>query len=144
MADDECSLLVARAQHHVCGVRLEIVREVTRALALRRLDGLPPYVRGASIIRAEATPVVDLSVLFGGAPLAAPRRYLVLRGASPVALAVDRIDGVRRLARSALGGLPRLLTNYGSEHIASIASLDGDLLPVLTSAVVLPEAHDQR
>ena len=135
----EASLLVVRAHRLTCALPLEAVSEITRALPLRVLGGLPAYVRGASVIRGAATAVVDLSVLLGNEALAAPARYVVLKTASPVALAVDAVAGVRRLPREDLGELPRLLTDTGREHVHSLVSLDGDLVPVMASAIVLPD-----
>jgi len=120
------------------------VSEIMRALPLRALSGLPPYVRGASLIRGQATPVVDLAVLLGGQPLAQPARYVVLRGGSPLALAVDAVLGVRELPRAALGGLPRLLADCGSQHVHSLGSLDGELVPVLASTIVLSDEAWER
>ena len=135
----DVSLLFVRAHRLTCAFPLAAVSEITRALPLRVLGGLPAYVRGASVIRGAATPVVDLSVLLGNAVLAQPARYVVLRASSPVALAVDAVAGVRSLPSESLGGLPRLLADNGSEHVRSLLSLDGDLVPVMATAVVLPD-----
>lgn len=135
----DVSLLFVRAHRLTCAFPLTAVSEITRALPLRVLGGLPAYVRGASVIRGAATPVVDLSVLLGHEALARPERYVVLRAGSPVALAVDAVAGVRSLSSENFGELPRLLADSGSEHVQSLLSLDGDLVPVMTTAVVLPE-----
>lgn len=135
----DVSLLFVRAHRLTCAFPLTAVSEITRALPLRVLGGLPAYVRGASVIRGAATPVVDLSVLLGDAALARPARYVVLRASSPVALAVDAVAGVRSLPVESLGGLPRLLSDTGREHVRSLLSLDGELVPVMATAVVLPD-----
>lgn len=137
--DGEVSLLLVRAGLLRCAIPLEAVTEIMRALPLRALGGLPPYVRGASVIRGAPTPVVDMSVLLGNPPLAAPARYVVVRGASPVALAVDAVAGVQRLPQAVLGGLPHLLSDLGREHVRSLAALDGELMPVLAAALTLPD-----
>lgn len=141
---ENASLLLVRAERLTCALPLRAVSEIMRALPLRALAGLPSYVRGASIIRGQATPVVDLAVLLGGQALSEPSRYVVLRGGSPVALAVDAVLGVRVLSGESLGGLPRLLADFGSQHVHSLRSLDGELVPVLASAIVLPEDTWQR
>jgi len=138
-AGGDVSLLFVRAHRLTCAFPLTAVSEITRALPLRALGGLPAYVRGASVIRGAATPVVDLSVLLGNEALARPARYVVLRAGSPVALAVDAVAGVRNLPAANLGGLPRLLSETGSEHVRSLLSLDGDLVPVMSTALVLPD-----
>jgi purine-binding chemotaxis protein CheW len=135
---EDISLLLVRAHSLTCAFPVEAVSEITRALPLRVLAGGPAYLRGASLIRGQPTPVIDLAVLLGGDALARPARYVVLRASSPVALAVDAVTGVRVESRAALGALPRLLTHAGGEHVRSLLSLDGDLVPVIASAVVLP------
>jgi len=134
----DVSLLFVRAHRLTCAFPLTAVSEITRALPVRVLGGLPAYVRGASVIRGAATPVVDLSLLLGAEALTRPERYVVLRAGSPVALAVDGVAGVRSLAAEKFGGLPRLLAD-SSEHVRSLLSLDGDLVPVMATAVVLPD-----
>ena len=142
--EEDASLLLVRAERLTCALPLRAVSEIMRPLPLRTLAGLPSYVGGASIIRGQATPVVDLSLLLGGQRLAQPARYVVLRGGSPVALAVDDVLGVRALSRESLGGLPRLLVDFGSEHVRSLGSLDGELVPVLASTIVLPDEAWER
>jgi purine-binding chemotaxis protein CheW len=135
----DVSVLLVRAGRLRCALPLEAVSEIMRALPLRVLAGLPPYVRGASLVRGRATPVIDLSGLLGGEALEAPARYVVVRGSSAVALAVDAVTGVQPLPRDALGELPRLLTDAGREHVRSLVALDGELVPVLASTIVLPD-----
>lgn len=138
-AGGDVSLLLVRADRLTCAFPLDAVSEITRALPLRVLGGLPAYVRGASVIRGAATAVIDLSLLLGGQAQADPGRYVVLSTGSPVALAVDAVAGVRKLPLETLGRLPRLLTDSGREHVRSLLSLDGDLVPVMASALVLPD-----
>ena len=140
---DERVLLV-RAGRLTCALPLGGVSETMRPLPLRVLGGVPPYVRGASTIRGRATPVVDLAVLLGGPPLGEPSRYVVLRGSSPVALAVDAVPGIVALPHASLGELPRLLADFGAEHVQSVASLDGELAVVLRATIVVPEDVWQR
>jgi len=135
---EDVSLLLVRAHSLSCAFPVETVSEITRVLPLRALAGGPAYLRGASLIRGRPTPIIDLALLLGGDALSRPTRYVVLRGSSPVALAVDAVTGVRVEPRAALGALPRLLTFAGGEHVRSLLSLDGDLVPVIASAFVLP------
>lgn len=135
---EDVSLLVVRAHSLSCAFPVEAVSEITRALPLRGLARGPAYLRGASLIRGQPTPIIDLAVLLGGEALARPARYVVLRANSPVAVAVDAVSGVRVTRRDSLGALPRLLNFAGGEHVRSLLSLDGDLVPVIASAFVLP------
>ncbi|MFZ5889512.1 MAG: chemotaxis protein CheW [Myxococcota bacterium] len=133
------SLLLVRAHQLTCALPLGSVSEVMRPLPLQLLAGLPPYVRGVSMIRGRATPVVDLSVLLGHELLSALGRYVVVKASSRVALAVSAVERVWVPRSRQFSELPRLLADAGSQHIRSLESLDGELVSVLASTVVLPE-----
>ncbi len=135
----QASVLLVRVEDLTCAIPLTSVSETMRALPCSALAGVPSYVRGASIVRGAPLPVVDLSVLLGRAPLAAPGRYVVLRSSSPVALAVSDVQGVRALSHLSLTEVPRLLRDVGKQHVGSLAALDAELVPVLESALVLPD-----
>jgi len=135
----DASLLFVRAHRLTCAFPLEAVSEITRVLPLRVLGGVPAYVRGVSVIRGAGTPVIDLSLLLGNEALTAPERYVILRSSSPVALAVDAVAGVRRVSLENLGNLPRLLADAGRDRVRSLLALDGDLVPIMASAIVLPD-----
>lgn len=133
------SVLLVGVSELTCAIPLASVSETMRALPCSALAGVPSYVRGASIIRGAPLPVVDLSVLLGRAALEAPGRYVVLRGSSPVALAVSDVLGVRPLSSLSLADVPKLLRDVGKQHVGSLAALDSELVPVLAEAIVLPD-----
>jgi purine-binding chemotaxis protein CheW len=136
---DAFEALVVRAGAVSCVIPLENVVETMRALPCTRLPSAPLYVRGASVIRGVATAVVDLAVLLDEASPERANRFVLLRGASdPVALAVDEVVDVRRLARDLVGPMPRLLRDLGARHLESLGALDGSLVPIL-AAIALPE-----
>ncbi len=135
----ETAVLLVRASGLTCAIPLTGVRETMRALPCRALGGLPAYVLGASIIRGATTPVVDLAALLGAPESGARTRYVVLRGGSDIALAVDEVLGTRTLAERELDRIPRLLRDVGNQHIGSLVALDADVVPMLERTLVLDE-----
>jgi purine-binding chemotaxis protein CheW len=131
--------LVVRAQAYLCALPLEHVIETMRPLPVEPISGVPPFVRGLSIIRGEPTPVVDLALLLG-APKELPWRFVTLRTAGKqVALSVGAVVGVYELDRSTMNQLPPLLHDISKEFVESISVLDQQLLFALRSGWELPD-----
>lgn len=121
-------------------VRLADVVETMRPLAIEPLTGAPAFVLGVSIIRGAPVPVVDAGALVGAGPSPC-RRLVALRvDRRAVALGVDDVVGVRAIAGPTLRDLPPLLGEARADGIASLGSLDRELLLVLHAARILPEA----
>lgn len=111
-----------------------------RPLPIEPLAGTPAFVLGLAIIRGLPTPVVDGARLVGGAD-AAPARFVTLKhGPRPAALAVGEVLGVRTLPAAALSDVPPLLRDASADVVASIGSLDAELLLVLETARLVPDA----
>lgn len=134
-------VLLCRAGVHLCALPLEAVSETMRRLAVRSIAASPDFVEGLTVVRGEPMPVVNLARLLGGAESeAAPRFVHVLSGSRPVALGVDEIVGVRRIDLDAAAELPSLIGRARSQSIEALTTLDRELLLVLSSARLLPEA----
>jgi purine-binding chemotaxis protein CheW len=102
---------------------------------------MPPFVDGLAIIRGAPVPVVDLARLLGNDSRVTRTRFVVVKVSERrVALAVERVIGVRALDGFVTRGLPPLLSGAGAEFVASVASLDAHLLVVLESGLILPES----
>ena len=105
------------------------------------LAGAPFFVRGMALIRGTATPVVDAGALLGSDIPPAPTRFVTLKtDARRVALAVEAIIGVRKLATAALHDLPPLLRSANAELVSAVGMLDSELLLVLQTARIVPES----
>jgi purine-binding chemotaxis protein CheW len=111
-----------------------------RPLPIEPLAGTPPFVLGLAIIRGLPTPVVDGARLVGGAAVEATRFVTLKRGPRPAALAVGEVLGVRTLPDGALAEVPRLLREASADVIASIGALDAELLLLLETAHLVPDA----
>jgi purine-binding chemotaxis protein CheW len=130
-------VVVVQAGAGLCALPIRAVTETMRPAAARPLAGAPPFVAGVAIVRGVPTPVIDLAALLGGAPEAAPGRWVVVRcGARLAALAVRRVAGVASLP--AAGTQVPLLDGAASGAVASLRALDGELLVVLEESRLVP------
>lgn len=131
--------LVVRTANRVCALPLAHVIETMRELPIEPLAGVPLFVRGVSIIRGIATPVVDSGVLLAEIRCSAERFVTFRAGEKQVALAVDAILGVREIEFSSIPEVPPLLRRAPRDLIEKMSTLDGQFLAVLRSGWELPE-----
>jgi purine-binding chemotaxis protein CheW len=132
--------LVCRIESRFWCLPIDHVVETMRPLPVEPLGGGPPYVRGLSMIRGAPVPVLDTRLLLG-LPEGEPARFvLVQAGRRTVALAVDEVVGVDRIATDELGELPSILREAGDGVVSLIGSRDGELLLVLQSTRLVPDA----
>jgi chemotaxis signal transduction protein len=90
-------------------------------------------------VRGSPVPVVDLSVLVGGAPSASPaRRWVMLRcGARAAALAVDSVVGIRALPEGV--AIAPLVAGAAQGALAELRVRDAELVLVLEASRLVPE-----
>jgi purine-binding chemotaxis protein CheW len=139
VADGDLSL-ICRVLNRVCAFPLEHVIETMRPLSIEALPGLPPPVKGVAIIRGAPVPVVDLAWVLA-ANESHPTRFVTVNAdGRRVALLVDAVVGVRAIPTGSLQDLPPLLRDASIDAIAKIGSLDAELLVVLRSGRLVPEA----
>jgi purine-binding chemotaxis protein CheW len=120
---------------------LETVIETMRPLPIEPVPGMPPFLQGVALVRGEPVPVVDLHTLFDGRKPGSPGRFLLLRtGQRRVALAVEAVLGVFRIARTVQQGLPPLLQQMNADLVSGVAVRDGQMLLVLQAARLVPDA----
>jgi purine-binding chemotaxis protein CheW len=131
--------LICRVPAHACALPLTHVEETMRVLPVEPLAGLPHFVRGLTVIRGAAVPVVDAASLLG-AQDSRPTRLVTVKAADRrVALAFDAVLGVREVPVGSLQELPPLLRDASAEVISAIGILDTALLLVLRSSHLVPE-----
>jgi purine-binding chemotaxis protein CheW len=101
---------------------------------------MPAFVRGLSIVRGEAVPVVDLAALLGAADNPAPSRFVTLRVAQgqTLALAVDEVLGVLSLSATTFHSLPPLLQD-ATQTARALAARDQQLLVLLDASRLVPD-----
>jgi purine-binding chemotaxis protein CheW len=131
-------MLVAQVGSVRCAIPIAYVVETMRPLPVDplRTRGVPHFVAGLAIVRGQPIPVVDAALLLG-VTASNPTRFVIVRtGERRVAIAVDAVLDVRQIDGSTLGGLPPL---FASADVA-IGALDAELLVVLDSARLVPDA----
>ncbi len=133
--------LLCRIRSHLCAVPLEYVAETMRPMPVTPLAGSPPFVRGMSVIRGTAIPVVDAGSLLGSVAPASPTRFITLKTEGKhVALAVEEVIGIRSLAAVAAKDLPPLLRSANADLVCAVGMLDRELLLVLQTARIVPDS----
>ena len=138
MSEERLSALVVRVNTRAFALPLSSVVETLRALPTEPVVGALPFVRGLSIIRGAATPVLDLGQLLGGPPGGPGGRWVVLRvGTRRVAVMVESVERVAQLERTTLKALPPLLQGASSAAMQAVGELDRELLLVLDASRLL-------
>jgi purine-binding chemotaxis protein CheW len=138
--DGEQSYVLFRAGSRLCAFPVGTVVEVMRLQPIEPAPGASAVVRGISVIRGLATPVLDLQLLLDGTPGETATRMLTVRtDRGTVALCVDAMLGVRRFKQSEFAATPPLLAGAQRELMDALAVLDDQLLLVLRSARLVPD-----
>lgn len=135
------SCLVWRCHGRIGAVPAQHVAEIMRPLPVERLAEAPPFVAGVSIVRGRPTPIIDAGLLISE-NRGEPTRFVIVKidEHRSVGLAVDDVIGIRELAGSLLNEIPPLLQESEGAGISRIASLDGELLVMLETARIVPDA----
>jgi purine-binding chemotaxis protein CheW len=140
-ARESTVVLLCRVGKRLCALPIEHVSETMRPLPVVPLAGTPAFVAGLSVIRGSPVPVVDAERLVGKDEPGQLTRFVTVKVEQRcIALAVDSVIGVRTLASDSLRGLAPLLQQSGTDVVEAVGMLDAELLVVLKSARIVPEA----
>lgn len=111
-----------------------------RPLPVTSLAGAPPFVLGMARIRGAPVAVVDLGALLGSTEPPQATRFLTLKlKGRRVALAVEGVVGLRQLEPDVLSDLPPLLAHAEQEAVATMGTLDAELLISLEATRIIPD-----
>jgi purine-binding chemotaxis protein CheW len=137
-------VLVVAVGSLLCAIPADCVSETMRPLATEPLSATHDFVRGFAVIRGAPVPVVDLEALLTGERQTVSRRFVTLKlQGRQVALAVERVIGVRQIDRAELRQLPPLLRQVDGEIdrdlVEAIGASDAELLLVLRAARLIPD-----
>jgi purine-binding chemotaxis protein CheW len=137
-------VLLLRVGSRVGALRLADVIETMRPLPCEPVPGLPDFALGLAIIRGAPVPVVDLARLLGEREPRPVTRYVTVRaGERTAALAVEEVLGTKEIEAAAFRELPPLLGNGGTGVVASLGTLDQQLLVLLQCSRTFVDAlHD--
>jgi purine-binding chemotaxis protein CheW len=132
------------------GVRLDVAREVVRAVSTTRVPGAPPWVTGLLNVRGAVVPVVDLRALDARVRSTARGGLVVLveLAGRRAGLRVAEVIGVRPAdvtddTPRAGGGLPLGgVARLTSDAAAAAGDAEGGELPLLDVGAVLDELLD--
>ena len=138
--DDSQQTLVCRVLNRLCALPLRHVVETMRPLPIQPMAGVPRPVAGVAMIRGAAVAVVDLAWVLAGVE-SRPTRFVVVNAdGRRVALTVDAVVGVRTIPAGSVKDLPPLVRDASVEAVATIGTLDAELLVVLGGGRLLPES----
>lgn len=133
-------MLLVQAGARLCALPIGAVIETLRPQPIEPMPGTAPFVRGVSVIRGEAVPVLDLQHLLEEKAASAEGRVVTIRvGERAAALLVQAVLGVRQLDPGRAMETPPLLGEVSAKLVARLAALDGQLLLVLDTARVVPD-----
>jgi purine-binding chemotaxis protein CheW len=133
--------LLCRVGAALCALPVLLVGETMRPLPIEPVTGMPSFLLGLAIIRGMPVPVLDARRLLGRTHAGSPGRFVTIRvGERYVALAVDAVVGLRAIPAAALGEMPPLLRDSGSEIVSAIGTLDAALFVVLQLGRLMPDA----
>ncbi|ATB29221.1 chemotaxis protein CheW [Melittangium boletus] len=121
---------------------VEDVRELVRAVRLTPLPQAPDVVEGLFNLRGELIPVLDLRRRFRlSARRLRPSDHFIIAqaGPRPVALRVDRAEGLLRLEADTLDATPRHLPGVG--YVAGALKLPDGLVLLHDLRTFLSEAE---
>jgi purine-binding chemotaxis protein CheW len=116
------------------------VVEVVQLVATTPLPGAPPHVLGTFLYRGGPVVAVDLAMLLGVSRLPGlDAQILILAGAPPVGLVVDKIerlsDAPRLFAGDASAAMPE--SWRGSPFVAGLCVEQGEVLPLVDPRPIL-------
>lgn len=137
--DRRAAWLLCRTGTQHCALPVEHIIEIMRSMPVEPLAGAPSYLRGLSVIRGQATPVVDLGALIGNHTGEIAQLVTIRTGAVKIALAVRSVLGVTTLDADACDRLPLLLRDAAGASIDAIGIRDAELLFVLNAGRLVPE-----
>jgi purine-binding chemotaxis protein CheW len=125
-----------------CGLLLDSVREVVRAVLVTPLPGAPPVVEGVIDVRGVVVPVYDLRARFDlpVRPLdPAERMVIAWTGDRLVAVRCDDTGDLEHVHPDAIEPVAELPGD--GRHVAGLARVDDGLIVVHDLAVFLEDAE---
>jgi purine-binding chemotaxis protein CheW len=133
--------LIVTVGTRACAIPVEHVGETMRPLPIESIADMPEFIRGVSVIRGTAVPVVDLGALLQTSDRSDTYgRFVTVKiGERRVAVAVDGVVGLRNLDLTQIGELPPLLRASDPRVIDAIGTCDAQLLIVLGAMRLVPD-----
>ena len=124
------------------GIDIQNVQEIILVGEITSIPEVPSYVEGLINLRGKVLPVIDLRRRFGlsTAEYNENTRIIVTNTSErTIGLVVDEVHEVLRLEGSQIEPLPDGLTNVNVEYIVGVVKLEGRILILLDTDVVLSD-----
>jgi purine-binding chemotaxis protein CheW len=114
--------LTFKSEGHFYALPAASVSEVARMPPVARVPQAPPSLMGLANLRGTVLPVASVRVLLGRADVATTHasRLIVLEGASPVALAVDEVASLVRIAPEKVKTAEADIASEAGEHLRGV------------------------
>lgn len=137
--------IVVRIGELQCAVPITSVSEVEHIPRIAAIPSSPSWVRGVVNLRGAILTVIDAAMLMdiGTFQPSKDARMLVVGRDDPVALAVDRLSGMRRLHDAARSPSVASLPGRVSDFVTGVHHSEGDWLSILDIDRLLGEAERQ-
>ncbi|WP_291846416.1 chemotaxis protein CheW [Bradyrhizobium sp.] len=120
------------------------VLEVVRMPPLARVPQAPRSLMGLANLRGSVLPVASVRALLGRQEAAThASRLIVLDGSSPVALAVDEVSNLVRVAVGKVKTAEADIASEAGEHLSGVFEIDADVTKILDVAELLRGGFEQ-
>jgi purine-binding chemotaxis protein CheW len=135
--------LCVRIAGERCAVGLECLREITPSGGIAQIPGVPAHVLGATNVRGQIVPVIDLGRRYGLAEtLPAAGSCLLLvdverDGNEMVGLLVESIERLEPVRKQDVNSTPPFGAHFPPEVVLGMAPIAGDFVPILDVALAL-------
>ena len=142
------TLVLCTIGTHQCGLAVDAVDEVLRAVAVTPLPGAPRFVEGVINRRGTVTPVIDLRKRVGlePGPYDESTRIVVtaLRG-HPAGLIVDAVSDVITIDEAGMGIDPTEVLGLDlQQYAARVVTAEGALVVVIDPACILTDEEGRQ
>lgn len=122
------------------------VSEVVRMPPLARVPQAPPSLMGLANLRGSVLPVASVRALLGRQDIATTHasRLIVLDATSPVALAVDEVSNLVRVAAGKVKTAEADIASEAGEHLSGVFEIGAGVTKVLNVAELLRRGFEQN
>lgn len=125
-----------------CAVSITSVNEVEHVPNITRIPASPAWIPGVVNLRGSILTLVDPAMLMQTGTWQPSRdaRMLVVGREDPVAMAIDRLGGMRRLTETARAPSIASLPGRAADFVSGVYHSEGDWLSILDIDRLLDEA----
>lgn len=131
---EELELLTFNLAEEEYSVDIGMIQEITKVTEITRIPRIQSYIKGIITLRGNVIPVFDMRARLGLAPFVkGPRNRFIICTTEKgmVAMLVDRVNDVVRLARHNLEAPPAGVAAIDEGFIKNIARIEDRLLILL-------------